>query len=101
MPGGLLRNMEETMRRSGSAPIWAIVGMAAAIAFVGWMAAESRRTTALTTKETISQNQAVETSAGAPTKFEITPSPAIEPNPKFFVGTGDGSSGSYEEPQHR
>ena len=53
------------MRRSGSAPIWAIVGMAAAIAFVGWMAAESMRTTALTTKETISQNQAVETSAGA------------------------------------
>jgi hypothetical protein len=98
--------MEETMRRSGSAPIWAIVGMAAAIAFVGWMAAESMRTTALTTKEAISQNQAVETSAGAkaevePTKFEITPSPVIEPNPKFFVGTGDGSSGSYEEPQHR
>ena len=94
------------MRRSGSAPIWAIVGMAAAIAFVGWMAAESMRTTALTTKETISQNQAVETSAGAeaevePTKFEITPSPVIEPNPKFFVGTGDGSSGSHEEPQHR
>ena len=24
-----------------------------------------------------------------------------EPNPKFFIGTGDGSSGSYEEPQHR
>jgi hypothetical protein len=76
--------------------------MAAAIAFVGWMAAESMRTTALTTKE----NQAVETSAGAeaevePTKFEITPSPVIEPNPKFFVSTGDGSSGSHEEPQHR
>ncbi len=90
------------MRRIGSVKIWAIVGVAAAIAFVGLMAAELMRTTALTTKGAISQNP----SAGAKaeveqTKFEITPSPVIEPNPKFFVGTGDGGSGSYEEPQHR
>ena len=92
------------MRRSGSVPIWAIVGVAAAIAFLGLMAAESMRTTALTTKEAISQNPAAETSAGAKAeveKIEITPSPVIEPNPKFFIGTGDGTSGSYEEPQHR
>jgi hypothetical protein len=52
------------MRRSGSVPILAIVGVAAAIAFLGLMAAESMRTTALTTKEAISQNPAAETSAG-------------------------------------
>jgi len=28
---------------------------------------------------------------------EITPSPVIEPNPKFFFGSGDGSSGYYDE----
>ena len=52
------------MRRSGSVPILAIVGVAAAIAFLGLMAAELMRTTALTTKEAISQNPAAETSAG-------------------------------------
>jgi hypothetical protein len=33
----------------------------------------------------------------APATFEIAPSPVIEPDPKFFFGTGDGSSGYYDE----
>jgi hypothetical protein len=33
----------------------------------------------------------------APATFEIAPSPVIEPNPKFFFGAGDGSSGYYDE----
>ena len=33
---------------------------------------------------------------GATTR-EITPSPVIESNPKFFFGAGDGSSGYYDE----
>lgn len=28
---------------------------------------------------------------------EITPSPVIESNPKFFFGAGDGSSGYYDD----
>jgi hypothetical protein len=32
-----------------------------------------------------------------PATFEIVPSPVIEPNPKFFFGAGDGSSGYYDE----
>jgi hypothetical protein len=36
-----------------------------------------------------------ETEVAAPR--EITPSPVIESNPKFFFGAGDGSSGYYDE----
>ena len=31
------------------------------------------------------------------TTREITPSPVIESNPKFFFGAGDGSSGYYDD----
>jgi hypothetical protein len=28
----------------------------------------------------------------------IVPAPVIDPNPSFFVGTGDGSNGSWTRP---
>ena len=95
------------MRQSASVPVWAIVGMAAAIAIVGLLTAELLRTTALATKDgsAVSQPPGAETAPGKAeveqTKYEITPSPLVEPNPKFFIGAGDGSNGSYDEPQHR
>jgi hypothetical protein len=33
----------------------------------------------------------------APTQSPIVPSPVIEPNPRFFYGTGDGNGGYYPE----
>ena len=35
--------------------------------------------------------------APTPTTFDIVPSPVIEPNPNFFVGTGVGSAGHYSK----
>jgi hypothetical protein len=32
-----------------------------------------------------------------PAAFVIVPSPAIDTNPQFYFGTGDGSSGYYAE----
>jgi hypothetical protein len=79
---------------------------AAIILSIGLLTAESMHTAALPSKEgpTASQGPAAETPAPARTEveprgYEITPSPVIEPNPKFFFGAGDGSSGSYDEPQ--
>jgi hypothetical protein len=95
------------MRQSHSIPVWAIVGIAAAIALVGLLTAETLRTTAFATKDgsSVSQPPAAETAPAKAeveqTKYDITPSPVIEPNPKFFIGAGDGSNGSYDEPQHR
>jgi hypothetical protein len=95
------------MRQSGAVPVWAIVGMAAAIGVVGLLTAESMRATALATKDgpSVSQPPAAETAPARAeveqTKYDITPSPVIEPNPKFFIGAGDGSGGSYDEPQRR
>ena len=82
---------------------------AAAIAIsLGLLAAELMRTATLMSKEglSVSQQPAAETLGPAkaevePTRYEITPSPVIEPNPRFFFGAGDGSSGSYDEPQKR
>jgi hypothetical protein len=36
-------------------------------------------------------------SANGSATLEIVPSPVIDPNPVFFFGTGDGSSGYYAE----
>ena len=90
-----------------SVTVWVVVGVAAAIVIsVGLLAAESMHTVALTSKEgsLVNQQPAAETPVPAkadvePTRYEIAPSPVIEPNPRFFFGAGDGSSGSYDEPQ--
>ena len=38
-----------------------------------------------------------DTAAGPTTTSEIVPSPAVEANPQFFFGCGDGSNGYYAE----
>jgi len=87
--------------RIGSLKIWAIVGAAAAIAMVGLLTAESLRTTAQTSVSRSPETAAPAKAEVEETSFEITPSPVMEPNPKFFIGAGDGSNGSYEERQER
>jgi hypothetical protein len=88
------------MRHRGSVSTWAIIGIAAAIAVVGLLTVQSLRTTASSQSHDASASAPAKTEV-EPTKYEITPSPVIELNPRFFIGTGDGSSGSYEEPQRR
>jgi hypothetical protein len=86
------------MRQIGSVKIWATVGVAAAIAIVGVLTAQSLGTAGLTAKRPAADSAPAKAQVEE-TSYEITPSPAIEPNPKFFIGVGDGSNGSYEEPQ--
>ena len=83
-----------------SAKFWAIISVAAVIVVVGLPTAESLSTTGATAKHPAAELRPAKAEVEE-TKYEITPSPVIEPNPRFFVGAGDGSSGWYEEPRHR
>jgi hypothetical protein len=73
-----------------------IVGAATAIA-MGTLGAESVLSTTISPRAdfhaTLSQTDA----APGPTTLAIVPSPVIETNARFFIGTGDGSAGYYSE----
>ena len=100
MSGGFFGNTEETMRRIRSLKVWAIMGVVAAIAIVGLLTAESLSTTGPTTKQPAAEFAPAKAEFEE-TRYDISPSPVIEPNPRFFYGAGDGSNGSYNEPQRR
>jgi hypothetical protein len=77
--------------------VWTIGGaaVAVAIATIVLAAAGSMRTPARV-QSSVSKVQPAEQAS-----LDILPSPVIEPIPVFFVGTGDGSNGSYGEPPTR
>ena len=83
------------MQQIGSVKVWAIEGVAAAVAIVGVLTAQSLSTTGLTAKQPAAESAPAKAEVEG-TSYKITPSPAIEPDPKFFIGAGDGSNGSYE-----
>lgn len=79
---------------------WTLAIAGSAIVIAGLTAA-SMHTTAIKA-EVKAQAVRVEPSASSedgttPVASEITPSAVIEPDPGFFVGAGDGSSGYYVE----
>jgi hypothetical protein len=82
---------------------WAIVAAGGVIAIaLGYLATASMRTAAIKAQGESAQNARVEPAAPSkdeivPATFEIKPSPVIEPDPAFFIGAGDGSSGYYAE----
>ena len=77
-----------------------IAGGAVAIA-LGWLATASMHTTAIEAEIADTRSAQVElnmdTGDTTPAASEIEPSPVIEPDPRFFVGAGDGSNGYYAE----
>ena len=77
--------------------VWTIGGAAVpvAIATIVRAAAGPMRTPARV-QSSVSKVQPAEQAS-----LDILPSPVIEPIPVFFVGTGDGSNGSYGEPPTR
>ena len=88
------------MWRIRSLKVWAIIGVVAAIAMVGFLSAESLSTTGPITKQPAAEFAPAKAEFEE-TRYDISPSPVIEPNPSFFYGAGDGSNGSYDEPQRR
>jgi hypothetical protein len=78
-----------------------IIVAAAAVILIGFLRAD--RILSSTTDIKAINTKAGANAALSPTAAtrsatsDIVPSPVIETNPKFFLGTGDGSAGSYSE----
>ena len=83
--------------------LWTMVGAAAAITLsMELLAVESDRPPPTVAGSSANKIPSAETPAVfEPTKLDIVPSPVIELNPVFFVGTGDGSAGSYDQQTSR
>ena len=76
--------------------VGAILGFATAVTFLGlsaigpYTAAQSHESTQLPAISTHAADAAVQ-----PQRMDIVPSDVIDPNPVFFIGTGDGSAGFW------
>jgi hypothetical protein len=82
--------------------LWTIVGAAAAITLsMELLAVESNRPPTIAGWSANKIQPAESPAVFEPTKLDIVPSPVIEPNPVFFVGTDDGSAGSYDQQTSR
>lgn len=81
---------------------WAVLIGGIAVGFAtGLLTAKSFSFTAHEPKAAIAAKPAQPAAAPAPATSEIVPSPVIEANPQFFIGTGDGNGGYYtERPAH-
>ena len=79
--------------------VGAILGFATAVTFLGlsaigpYTAAQSHESTQLPAISTHAADAAVQ-----PQRMDIVPSDVIDPNPVFFIGTGDGSAGFWTRP---
>jgi len=75
----------------------AIIGGAATAVVIGLLTAQSFFYTATDPKAGANASPSQPVIAPAPVTSEIVPSPVIETNAQFFLGTGDGSNGYYSE----
>ena len=76
----------------------AMIGGAAATAVViGLLIAQSFFHIATYAKPGANSSLSAPVATLEPVTFEIVPSPVIETNGPFFIGTGDGSAGYYSE----
>ena len=75
-----------------SAKFWAIISVAAVIVVVGLPTAESLSTTGATAKHPAAELRPAKAEVEE-TKYEITPSPVIEPNPEFLSARATGVAG--------
>ena len=73
----------------------AIIGGAATALVIGLLTVQSFFYTA--TDPRAGANASLLVAAPGPVTLEIVPSPVIETNIQFFLGTGDGSNGYYSE----
>jgi hypothetical protein len=99
---GFFADMEETMRgiglRGHRKALWIAVAGCAIVVSVVVLATVSEHSTPTKARADIQRPMSLKPEAEVgPAAFEIAPSPVIEPNPKFFFGAGDGSSGYYDE----
>ena len=82
--------------------LWTMVGAAAAITLSMELLAVESNSPPTVAGSSANKIPSAETPAVfEPTKLDIVPSPVIELNPVFFVGTGDGSAGSYDQQTSR
>ena len=82
--------------------LWTMVGAAAAITLSMELWAVESNSPPTVAGSSANKIPSAETPAVfEPTKLDIVPSPVIELNPVFFVGTGDGSAGSYDQQTSR
>ena len=92
-------NFDVTTVRPRRVLRWAamIGGAAATAVVIGLLIAQSFFDIATNAKP--SANSGLSQPAATPelVTFEIVPSPVIETNGPFFIGTGDGSAGYYSE----
>jgi hypothetical protein len=95
--------MEEAMRGIGlhgyRKALWIAVAGCAIVASVVVFSTRSEHSGPTKARAEIQWPTSPEPAAAevGPATFEIAPSPVIEPNPKFFFGARDGSSGYYDE----
>jgi len=76
--------------------VWAAVVASVAIGFAtGLLTARSFSFTASGPKEALAAKANPAAADLASITFPIVPSPAVEPHPQFFYGTGDGGNGRY------
>jgi len=93
--GVLMRNTSDVPR------VWIILAAAIAAALPGLAAANLFMSTALSLHDR-SETRAAERQPTAatvqPALMEIVAAPVIDPNSELFIGTGDGSNGSWVRP---
>jgi hypothetical protein len=86
-----------TVRRRRVLP-WATIIVSGATAIViGLMSLETILSNTPNARTSVHATHSSTVAAPGPATTSITPSPVIEPNPKFFFGAGDGSAGYYSE----
>ncbi len=92
-------NLDVTTVRPRRVLRWvAMIGSAAAIGVViGLLMAQSFFHTVTNAKPSANSSLSQPIATPELVTFEIVPSPVIETNGPFFIGTGDGSAGYYSE----
>jgi hypothetical protein len=92
-------NLDVTTVRPHRVLRWvAMIGGAAATAVViGLLIAQSFFHTVTNAKPSANSSLSQPVATPELVTFEIVPSPVIETNGSFFIGTGDGSAGHYSE----
>jgi hypothetical protein len=77
---------------------WAVLIAGIAVGFAtGLLTAKSFSFSSHEPKSAIAAKPTQPAAAPAPAMSEIVPSPVIEANPQFFLGTGDGNGGYYSD----
>jgi len=74
-----------------------IRGAAATAVVIGLLIAQSFFHIATDAKPSANSSPSAPVATLEPVAFEIVPSPVIDTNGQFFIGTGDGSAGYYSE----